>query len=182
MQFHSHCLKGVRIYLYNIGKKLFKTSTQDRKLFVGRGLPNGRRLKKKARKITKKTTTNAPTTSCVLDLKKNTTDYSSEELTWIQSNAVLLNENSTVLYAEPNVETGSLCTCCLNDKCATGQSCEATLGVIIAVVIITINVVVYYLWLLKQPWNQYFLGGVCLIIFLFIFLGLVFNKFFCLFF
>ena len=99
MQFHSHCLKGVRIYLYNIGKKLFKTSTQDRKLFVGRGLPNGRRLKKKARKKTKKTTTNAPTTSCVLDLKQNTTDYSSEELTWIQSNAVLLDENSTVFYA-----------------------------------------------------------------------------------
>jgi hypothetical protein len=107
----------------------------DRKLFVERGLLNGRSLKRKKR-TKKKTTTTAPTTSCVLDLKPNTTDYSSEELSWIQSNAVLLNENSTVLYAEPNVETGSLCTCCLNDKCATGQSCEATLGVIIAVVII----------------------------------------------
>ena len=65
--------------------------------------------------------------ACELDLDLNGTEYSSQELKWIESYAAN-DENSTSYYAVPNTVSGSLCSCCIGEKCATGKPCEALLG------------------------------------------------------
>ena len=53
--------------------------------------------------------------------------YSSQELKWIEA-VPLPMKIYTSYYAVPNTVSGSLCSCCIGEKCATGKPCEALLG------------------------------------------------------
>ena len=101
----------------------------DRQLFTARGHRSDRRLKKRSTKKKKKeeNSERSGVQACELDLDLNGTEYSSQELKWIESYAAN-DENSTSYYAVPNTVSGSLCSCCIGEKCATGKPCEALLG------------------------------------------------------